>query len=316
MPDLARSNPRAGSDKPKVLLVRQPVKSVRPSDQPSKAAFRLSFAALCAVASVALTWLIGHLGFRLGYAPAVHVPELLAEPGEGLATGAMIVMEAPMNVFDAGLDQWPWLMAWFFVIAMPAASMAAVRPYPAGGPRPSVAAATFNIIGSTVAGVIAAAIFAWVVSPWRLQWLRPMPMLVEEVGEWHAGATAAAGLDTLAVVASILWLVLSARLKVPAWLRVLSVTTCAFALAAAVVGFSISSAIAVHGGSAKSLCFLDGEGPAGPQLMLGYTREHAAMVAIVDETPQVTLISRPSQMVIIEQISLVEWANEAVRAEP
>ena len=38
---------------------------------------------------------MGYLGFRLGFAPMVRMPELLAEPGEGLATGTMMLISVP-----------------------------------------------------------------------------------------------------------------------------------------------------------------------------------------------------------------------------
>ena len=78
---------------------------------------------------------MGFLGYRLGFAPAVHLPELVGEPGSGLATGARIVISLPRAVFQAGLERPMWMMLGFVMISFPAAGLGAARPQTPGGPR-------------------------------------------------------------------------------------------------------------------------------------------------------------------------------------
>ena len=93
MPNLAtRGSTRPSAPPRKLLLVRQPVKSVRKGDLGDRMPVRLSIGLIVAVGIVGAVWLIGHLGYRLGFAPIVRVPELLGEPGGGLATGTMVVI--------------------------------------------------------------------------------------------------------------------------------------------------------------------------------------------------------------------------------
>ncbi len=91
MKPLVRSTRPSGSSRTRVLLVRQPVKSVRRSDEPDRSSFRLAIGVIVAVGVVAVVWLMGYVGYRLGFAPLVRVPELLGEPGGGLATGTLMV---------------------------------------------------------------------------------------------------------------------------------------------------------------------------------------------------------------------------------
>ena len=102
MPNIARTTPRsmpvkaqAPGAKTKILLVRQPVKSVRKSDEPNRDALRLAYGVVIGVGSLAALWLMGYLGFRLGFAPAVRVPDLLVEGAGGLAAGVMMLISLP-----------------------------------------------------------------------------------------------------------------------------------------------------------------------------------------------------------------------------
>ena len=91
MPNLARTQPRPPVAMPKartkVLLVRQPVKSVRKSDEPDRAMYNLILGAIVALGIVGAVWLMGYLGFRMGFAPLVRVPELSIDGGGGILTG-------------------------------------------------------------------------------------------------------------------------------------------------------------------------------------------------------------------------------------
>ena len=70
MPNIARTTPHpavrtaASASKTKVLLVRQPVKSVRKSDEADRAAFKLAIGVITARGIVGAVWLMGYLGYR------------------------------------------------------------------------------------------------------------------------------------------------------------------------------------------------------------------------------------------------------------
>ena len=84
MPNPTRTKTKSGVSRKKVLLVSQPVKSQRQRNEPDRIILRLSIGLIVAVGILVGVWLIGYLGFRLGYAPTVRVPELLGGPGQGL----------------------------------------------------------------------------------------------------------------------------------------------------------------------------------------------------------------------------------------
>src|SRR5688572_8669060 len=129
----------AAASKTKILLVRQPVKSVRRSDEPDRAALRLAIGVIVGIGSIAAVWLMGYLGFRLGFSELMRVRELELGGGGGLATGAMMLITMPQVILQAGIEQPAWLMIGFVLIAIPAASLGAIKPVAPGGPRPKPA---------------------------------------------------------------------------------------------------------------------------------------------------------------------------------
>ena len=86
---------KKSSSKPKVVLVRQPVHSVRPQDLPDRTPLRLTIAITAALGGLVVVWVAGHIGFRLGFAPLVRVPELSLGPTDGLAVGTMNLLALP-----------------------------------------------------------------------------------------------------------------------------------------------------------------------------------------------------------------------------
>src|SRR5688572_19993570 len=110
MTNLARTTPRpparaASSSKTKVLLVRQPVKSVRRSDEPDRAAYQLALGVIVALGIIGAVWLMGFLGYRLGFADLIRVRDLELDVGGGLATGTLMLISMPRVILQAGIDQ-------------------------------------------------------------------------------------------------------------------------------------------------------------------------------------------------------------------
>ena len=90
------------------------------------------------IAIVALVWLLGHVGFRLGFAQVIEVTDLRGEFDDGLIAGVIMLIKAPALVIKAGVAQPVWLMVGFLMIAIPAAGLSAARPrVPRGEPSPA-----------------------------------------------------------------------------------------------------------------------------------------------------------------------------------
>src|SRR5262245_59810174 len=127
MPNIARTTPRpapvragASASKTKILLVRQPVKSVRKSDEADLTMLKLTIGVLVGCGIVGAIWLLGYVGFRLGFSHLVREPDQLIEGSGGLTTGIMMLISAPRVILEAGIAEPMWLMLGFMLIAIPA----------------------------------------------------------------------------------------------------------------------------------------------------------------------------------------------------
>ena len=205
MPNITRGATRPRATPRKLLFVRQAARSVRRRDQSDRTNSRLALGVIVAVGVVALVWLIGHLGYRLGFAPLVRVPELLDAPGGGLATGTMVVVSIPRAIFSAGLAQPLWLMIGFALIALPAAGLGAAKPQTPGGPRHKASVQAIAAAGAVLSVASGAGLIWWTSSPIRNDMLRVLPSDPAEVEPWHAGIQTVAGLDVLALITAALW---------------------------------------------------------------------------------------------------------------
>src|SRR5262245_52047744 len=122
MPNIARTTPRppvragAAASKTKILLVRQPVKSVRKSDEADLTMLRLMIGVLVGLGSLGAIWLLGYIGFRLGFSHLMRVPDQLIEGSGGLTTGVMMLISAPRVILEAGIAEPMWLMLGFLLI--------------------------------------------------------------------------------------------------------------------------------------------------------------------------------------------------------
>ena len=250
MPNLTRSiaptvpqapRPRV-DEKTRILVVNQPMKSVRASDETRQTPFGLILGAMVAIGSVGLTWLLGHIGFRLGFAEAIGVPELLAESGGGLSTGALIIMQLPLHMFEAVLVEPMWLMLAFLLMAIPAGGLVGARRLTPGGPKPSSLFTLMSWSGAIAAVVFGLLAIAYVVSPFRLAWINPLPLATAEFAGWLEDMTIVAGLDAIMVIAAALWVILAMRIECPLWMRALSVTATLFGLVVVTMSAGMTNA--------------------------------------------------------------------------
>ncbi len=297
----------------KLLLVRQPMRSVRRGDQPDPRPLRLAIGLLVAVGIVFTVWLIGHLGYRLGFAPLVRVPELTGSPGSGLATGTMVLISIPRAIFRAGLVQPLWLMLGFALIALPAAGLGAARPQTPGGPRPNHGIVIIAHLGAVVSMVCGAVLTWWTVSPQRAAMLRVLPTETSEVASWYADMQSVAGLDVLGVVCASLWVVLVFRLPITLWLRVMAATAALFTLVVVTVAMAISNAGATQIGAARSLCVLD-QRPGDLRLILSSTPRHTATLVASNGRAYVELHDTTGSIVVNGEQSILDYLSE--RAAP
>jgi len=255
MPHLTTRAPgRPPSSRSKLLILRQPVKSVRPEDHPDRTPLRLAIGVIVALGTVSIVWAVGFLGYRLGYAPLIRVPELLGEPGAGLATGTTVIISVPRLIFRAGLAQPIWLMIGFVMISIPAGGLAAAKPKTPGGPRVNPGVAAIAASGAVLAMISGAALIWWTSSPLRGDLLRVLPLDPAQVRTWHHDLQIVAGLDVLAVISAALWVVLVLRLPVQLWLRAVAGSAAFFTLVVVTVAMSISSTAATQAGATRSLC--------------------------------------------------------------
>jgi hypothetical protein len=303
---LTRPSPRP---KTKVLLVRQPVKQAQSTDDAGPRSLRLAIGVVAALGTVGLVWFMGHVGYRLGFAPILGVPELAGAPADGLASGVASIIAIPRNVILAGVAEPVWLMAAFVAIAIPASGISAVRARALGGPRPAPITTVFSIAGAVVGAVNAALLVWWVSSPVRTRLLATLPARPADGEAWLTNLQTAAGLDALAVIASALWVVLLMRIDVPRWLRALTASAAFGALAFGIVAMSLSGAAAAQMEVKRSVCFLD-DGSLEARLLIGATSDHVAMFKIVENTTVIELLDRPNALTVVGGQSIIEAMEE------
>ena len=310
MKPLVRANPQPSAARTKILLVRPSggLKSVRKSDEPDRAVFKLALGVVVAVGLVLGVWLMGYIGFRLGFAPLIDVPQLQLEPGMGLVTGTLMLISIPRMIILAGIAQPLWLMVGFVLIAIPAAGISAARPHTPGGPRQSTAAVVFSHAGAIAAALNALVVIWWIASAARTNRLDQLRRDPRETAEWLGDLTTVAGLDVLAVIASGVWVVLVLRLAIPLWLRALASTATFFALIVVMVATSISNAAVAELEKPRSVVFFD-DGSVDTRLLLGSTPGQlatlrvdmgATIVELHDSTGTMTVIGRQSIISLLE----------------
>ncbi len=306
MSKLARPIVRTGTPRTKVLLVRQAVKSVRQRDEPDRTAFRLTLGVIVAVGILGGVWLMGHLGFRLGFAPAIRLPELLGEPGEGLATGTLMLISVPRVILLAGIAEPAWLMVGFALIAIPAAAISAAKMPAPGGPRLSPAAVTFSYIGAIAAGLNAVAMIWWAASQMRNDKVGELPIALGSAVQWLENLQTVAAFDVLATIAAALWAVLVLRLAIPGWLKAIAASASFFTLAVLAVAMSMSNAAVAQIEADRSLVFVE-DGTLDEQLLLGFTRGHAALLRITpNNAVEMQLVDRDVKLTVFGRQSLID----------
>jgi hypothetical protein len=286
---------------------------VRRIDEPDRTALRLAIGVIVAIGVVAAVWLMGYLGFRLGFAPLVDVPQLEIDLGSGLVTGTLMLISIPHLIILAGVENPIWLILGFVLIAIPGAGLAAAKPRAPGGPRPSSVALVFSYSGAVLAAVDALVLTWWTASDSRLASFRGLPFHPADAENWLASLQTVAGLDAVGVIAGAVWVVLVMRLAIPAWLRALAASASFFALAVVMVAVSASSAAVAQLQAPRSEVFLD-DGSVHTRLLLGFTPRQVATLRIDEGGAIVELHDRSMMMTVIGRRSVVGMLEDAQQA--
>lgn len=317
MTQIQRSSARTGDrSRAKVVLIRQPVKSVRQGDQRDPVTLRIVLSLVGGLGAIACVWLVGYLGYRLGYGPAVRVPELVGDPGGGLATGTLMLAAFPRLILQAGLAEPMWLMIGFLMIALPAGVLTAAKPTEPGGPKLHPSMVTLAYCAAALAGAAAGLIIWWSASSFRLTMMGELPADPAEALTWAESTQTAAGLDLLAVIAAVLWMVLCFRLPIVLWSRVLAAAATIFALAVVTISMASSGAAAAQLNLDRSICLV-GYDEMDRCLMLGSTRDHLVLLLVSDGQTVVELRDTAMSMeVLAEQRSIIEFLDEAADGQP
>lgn len=315
MKPLVRTAPKPSEPRTKILLVRPAgVKSVRRSDEPDRSALRLAVGVIVAIGTLAAVWLMGYLGFRLGFAPLVDVPTLQLDVGSGLVTGTIMLISIPQQIILAGVDQPTWLMIGFVMIAIPGAGLAAAKPRAPGGPRPSSVALAFSYTGAVLAAGNALVIVWWTASTTRNASFGGLPFHPADAEAWLGSLRTVAGLDAVGLIAAAVWVVLVMRLAIPTWLRALSASASFFALAVVTVAVSASGAAVAQLQVPRSEVFLD-DGSVHTRLVLGFTPRQIATLRVDEGGAVVELHDRAMMMTVLGRRSIMSMLSEARRPE-
>lgn len=305
---LSRSTqrPMTHRSRSKVLLLRQPVKSVRASEHPDPLPVRLAIGVVGAAGGLLILWLLGVLGYRLGYAPLVRVPELTGDAGGGLTTATLMLTRLPGVIIEAGLASPVALSIAFAMIAIPGAGLSAARPPEKGGPRPSVLARVFGVCGAILAGIQLILVIWWSASPLRSSMLQPLPDDPALGATWVTELQTVAGFDAMLMLVMGLWTVLSLRLPVALWMRSLAACAAIFGLVISIVVMSVSNAAVAQITTPHSVGIIEpGAGNRG--LVLGSTREHIALLRVEEGVAVVQLAERPVGLNVVERHSVEEF---------
>jgi hypothetical protein len=306
MPDLARPivRPSPHPQRTKVLLVRQPVKSVRSSDEPDRTMIRLVIGVLAVLGIAAAVWLLGHVGFRLGFAPMIGLPELASYPGEGFVTGMLMLIAGPRVILQAAIEQPMWLLVAFGLLAVPAAGLSAAKPRAPGGPALSPLAVSASHAAIVLGALHTIAITWWTVAPQRSALVRELPLNPEQATLWLRDLQTAAGIDLLAFVTAALWVVLAFRLPVALWLKALLASACFFALVVVMVAMAVTSGASAHVETGRSLCILEERDHW--RLLLGHVGERMATLEITQQGAGIELIDPANGTVVYGRRSIID----------
>lgn len=309
---LARAGQTARGQAARLVYVRPPAKGA--NDERGLAA-GVALGVVVALGVLALVWITGHLGYRLGFATAVMVPELDAATGDALSTGVRMLIAVPGAILAAGLLEPIWLLVAMLAVALPAGALPAARPRVRGGPLPNRVFDVLAQVGAAAVLLAAALVVAWTGAGARTALLAPLPADPDALAAWSRGLQAAAGLDVMAGVSAALWTVLAFRLPIARWMRAIAASAALFALVVATTAMAISGGTAAQVATVRSVVVpaaaTDGAADAdrAPALLLGHTAAARALLVRGDTGHEIVLTPADAELRVVGRASLdtVPW---------
>jgi len=275
----------------------------------SRTPLRLAFGLTVTVGVVAVVWLMGFLGLSVGFAPLLGLPLLEWGPGVGLVTGMHMLAAVPRVIIQAGVGAPTWLIIGFMLVAFPAAGITAAGPHPTGGSLHPSIAMVFSWAGAAGAALNAAAITWWTASQTRGDMIEGLPAHADQTESWLDNLQTAAGLDVVAVIASVLWVVLVMRLAIPAWLRALAASAGFVGLVVAAVAMSMSNGAATEFQKARSVVTFH-DGPSEARLLVGFTPNHAVTLHLAHGAARIELHDATTTMIVVGNRSIAEMMEQ------
>lgn len=306
--------------------------------------------------------LAGIIGYHNGFAKIIQVTELQQSLPHTIADGIKMLWHSPLNMFEAGLHD---TISWFWLIGLLLAGGAVLSIVLFGSDEtssPSLPAAsatdTRNIkprsiiyeiissLGAVLCIIVTLALFAWLVMRDGVLLDTPMPWDSQAVSGWLINTKIAAGLDVIALAASVVWFLFALHLNVQKWLKILTLSAAGLTLVATFTGWSLSNGIAEQAQINRAIVQIktdnriaeiiintddtatvssdenvnpeteitNNENPETvvPQVneyeyfMLGYTTTH---LVLVSQTGEVQFVTPTINMTIVNRTSLVKFIS-------
>ncbi len=296
----------------RVVLVREPSRQVRRIEETDRLPVHLAIGVIATLGGLMLLWLLGTIGYQLGFAALVGAPELTASPTAALATGVRQIMAAPLMIVRATMAEPMWLMIAFAMISIPGAGLSAARPQQKGTAKPTTFVVVMSAIGATVGMLTAIALLVWTSAPLRTDALAVLPADATQIGGWLDRLDVIAGFDVLAIAIAALWVVLMFRMPNPTWLRALGVSVMVLTMVVTLGGAAVSLGAAVEMRAPRTVVDMpDVNGDAvEPVLLLGHTARHHAVMSVHD-FPAIRFEQGPELMIRRGAASVTEVARGA-----
>ncbi len=305
MAELARrSKTSSGS---RVLLLRQPARSVGAGHDATPLSVQLAIGVIVALGVVGTMWLIGFLGFHMGFVPLLGISELSTPPGGGLAAATALLTSIPRTILRMGIGDPLLLMLGFVAIAIPAGGLAAVRPASPGGPKPHVLTVVFSYSTAVGACVFASIVLWWLASPLRSDLIGPFPMHAMAATDWLAELRRAAALDVLLVTAMALWTVLIMKLTIQRWLRGLAAGFVYPVLLLATTAMAMSNGAVSQATIGRTVAMAFEGATADRVLVLGESHGQLATLRVSGDEVALELVEHPARLRVVDYQGLAEF---------
>ena len=322
MPDIVTSgedSPRSERRIPVAGALRIEAQSVE--DDPGRDGVRIALVAFVVVMSIAGILMVGIIGHRAGFAPAIGVPGIVQSLDTAFVDGLKIPIALFTSIYAAGVRQ-PMLFAGAMVLLIPPiAALVLARPRQRG---------VVPNDATKIASAIAASLILIANIVVTIRTINAAELIREtirdknpaEMSEWLERLESGASVDAMMLAFSVLICVLVFRLPIDRWVRAIvgtcAIATCVFTLAAsaatggALHGFSAARSTVVLNGSPY---YMLGNLPPGGYVLASFAKqrtpeqksdfENTRLVVFLQDlaTPEFSLQLKYEQMNLWDQIT-------------